>query len=471
MKHIYLFNKINSSRDTRAYTQQDRFNILFDNYKVYIRNKINNTFGSQTRAASETITFCDYSSNTYKFCHNLLSVVYKEAPQRDFTKRTDLKLFNKVVDVNSLDCQMESVNLITSALNECFVRPVFRNEMIEYDIIPPHKCEVLSDGPHLNAIIYPVEIDDVEHFCYFDDKLNILMTLKGQVLSSVAHNCGMVPIITYRRMKPIDGFWLGMSGEDLVELFINETMELSWLKRLFYLQSFNQLYRKSSTMGDEIGNVNTPAVIGPDTILQGDYGTLNLQTDITAHHQIVLQKRRQVASNWGISADVLDSSKHTSGIERALSSSGLVEHRKKLIKHFRPEDKKLMKLTTTIWNNESSPSDKKFSDNVEPKIDYAEPTILESRLDDIALLEKEVAMGVGCGIDYMRKKNPDLSEEDAIKKMERYQELNKLNLDFKQSRQVPANNNIEQKSIEGADGGRPENTDPLEFSKELEDKE
>ena len=399
-------------------------------------------------------------------------MVYKEPPARSFKLQRDAKLWDRVVDVNDLDATMERVNQVTTACNECFVKPTVRDGQMDFDVILPQAAEVWADGHRLQAICYPIETADGQtYYEYWDDQVTLTFAESGKWIeeSSRPHDYGRIPIVTYRRGRPINGFWMGWDGQDLVYMFDDQIIGRSWVNRISYVQSYTQVYREQDEgMGDSIGMARANPTFGPDSIPEGKFRTLDLRTDVRAQLEVLERKLQRAAANWGISADTLNQSKHTSGLEKLLSLSGLMEFRLQTIKHYRPRDKELMKLVCKVWNTDGG--GEKFSADPEPRINYAEPRLVESRMDEITLHEKEEGVGAASPVDYVMARDPDIKDRsEAIAKIKRNLKEQQVVQEHKRSFQVPENQDPEQNAAEGAMGGRPERTEPREVSTELEE--
>lgn len=468
---LKLAGKLSGTRDARRSMQVERYSILGDDYDEYLRSAIRDRFGSVTYASWEVEKYLDKSANVYKYICGLLSVVYLEPPQRTFSVESDDELYRQVVDVQDLDAAMEQVNLVTTACNECFVRPVFRKERIDIDIIPPYDVEVESDGPVLTAFCYPVRIGEETFYYYWDDEHHIAFDERLNIVDEKIHGYGEIPIVTYRRMRPIVGFWLGFSGQDLVHCFLDQTIHRSWINRVGHIQSFQQVYREEDEgLGDAIGQSQLDPTFGPDSIPRGKYRTLNLNTDVRKQLEVAEAKLQRTAANWHISSDALNQTTHTSGVARLLSYSSLLEHRRRTIKYYRPVDKRLMRLQCAIWNVDGS--GEKFSEDPRPGIDYAEPELIATQLDRINLLEKEIQQGVRSPVDYVMRNNPDLEfRSDALDVIKRNLDESRVVQEHRQSFQVSENLDASQKQAEGEQGGRPENEDGTEEVSQALEKE
>jgi hypothetical protein len=454
---IHLAEKLLKSRDLRSELQRDRYSILNDDYDAFLDNELRKRFDVVTRAYSEIRRYLDKSANVYKYICGLLSVVYLEPPQRSFVLPADNEVYRQAVDVADFDVAMEQVNLLTTACNECFVRPVMRGGIVDIDIIPPHRVEVAHDGPRLLGIIYPILLNGENLFSYWDDQWNYIFDGNSNIVTRREHFYGEVPFVVYRRARPVDGFWLGRSGQDLVDLFVDQTIQRSWINRVGYLQSYQQVYQEEEdAIGDAIGMTQQHPTFGPDSIPRGKFRTLDLRTDVTRQLQVAESKLQRAAANWHISSDALNQTTHTSGIARLLSYSSLLECRRRSIKHYRPADIKLMRLQAKVWNIDGAGS--KFSPDPSPKINYAEPELVATQIDRISILDKEIVHGVRSPVDYVMRNDPDLaSRDEAMGVIRRNLDENRIVQENRQSFQTPANLDLERKITEGMMGGRPEN--------------
>lgn len=357
-----------------------------------------------------------------------------------------------------MDLTLEKVNRLTMGLNECLLRPVVREGRIDFDILLPHLCEVQYDGLHITSILYLL---DTDKYAYWDNEQYALLNSRGIVEYSAPNPYGVIPFVTFRREIPTDGYWLGSPGEDLVALYENQIIYRSYLQRIGYYQSFMQITKKiTDVTSDTHIKSEYQQTVGPMTFLEGDYSTLDLRTDLRAYYDVTEAQLKRVAANWGISADVINQASYASGYAKQLASSSLLEQRRALIKLFRPVETELLRLITIVWNTEIPFLP--FSGNPEPSIDYGEPSSLEDPREEYELFKQLMDSGLASPVDWIMKKNPDITDrEAAIEQIKRNLAELDIVLEYKRSKQIPANQDLEQKTIEGMMGGRPPADDEM----------
>jgi hypothetical protein len=403
----------------RRELQRKRWNLLNDNVTDLIEEEINERFESQL-SRYHLKKFLDTSNNAYKAIIDKVSTVYKEPARRRFERKADTKLFQQLVDLDDLNLLMEEVNRITMALNECLMLPVVRTGSIEFDVITPDICEVIHDGFEIEAILYEVE---GKGYRYIDRNASRLYDENGNPVGPGEMNrLGFVPVVVYRRRRPVKGFWLGYAGEDLVSLYLSQVIYRSWIESIAYFQSHKELAKKPAESSQHYGNAPVELQMGPSVVHDGEFTVLDLRTDVGPHIDAVESKLSRTAANWGISSEVLSQSKLSSGLERLLSHSSLNEVRMATIKVFRPACKQLMRYATQVWNASdwSKLTGNWFSFDPQPHIDYTEPRIIESPKDEVALLQEQMKAGVGSPVDYIMSKDPDIKNRaQAMEVIER----------------------------------------------------
>ena len=439
----------------RRETQLIRYRILTDSAKQWLHEQIDLQFQDPDNRASIK-THLDLSNNVYRFIIRLLSAVYASPPNRELSGDSDSSQLFRAITGPELDQSMDTICKMTMALNECFVRPIYVDGAIDLEILLPQKVEVYSDSARLRALVY---LNQDDEFCYWDDSWFFRFDVTGNPLGEpVAHGYGRIPWICYRREKPAEGYWLGDSGNDLVECFKSQTIWRAYLARTGFHQSFVQLAQKTvqSDMGGLESQIQKEQTLGVGSILQGEFQTLDLRTDLQGFYAVVEKQLARTAANWGISPDVLQQSKMSSGLEKLLSHSSLKEHRQSLIKMFRPADLSLMNLICVVWNRDSN-SPLQFPADIFPRINYQEPKLVTSELDELRELELGSKLGVFSPVDYLLKKDPDITtREDAQQQIEK--RLAEINVVLRARQQF--NQQEQQDQANGALGGRPADSAP-----------
>lgn len=420
------------ARSDRREIQRRRYDLLIDNCAMHVEHEIDQRF-TQPENRRHLRMFLDLGNNSYRATVEKVASVYKEPARRRFAKESDNALWRDAL-ADDMDLTMESVNRIALACNECFVRPVVRNDGIDLDIITPDQCEVASDGIWPTQIAYVVE----DGYVYVDPQVWLQFNFDGHIVGGDAHGIGMLPVSVFRRARPAKGFWLGTLGEDLVAAYFDQVINRSWLNMLSYFQGHKELARVPSLNVPQSTRGQAQAPAGPHVIHDGDMRVLDMRTDLEPHLRVNEGKLQRTAANWGISADVLNQSKFGSGLERLLAHSGLNEVRLATIKLFRPAERYLMAMSAAVWNA-SAPA-QKFSDlgDLDPRIDYGEPRLIESPKDSVEILSSRMELGLASVVDQVMADDPDIqTREEAIEKIKRNLEENSVVLEARRRYSVP----------------------------------
>lgn len=405
---VRLLTELRTSTDKRRDTQRRRLDILQDNAVDHIGRRIRERFADAANR-SNLLTFLDLSCNPYASLNAKLSTVYKEPARRQFAKAQQTKLWQQIAPPD-MDLTMDGVNQITMALNECFVRAVVRDARINLDVITPDTAVVNAAGTSLRAIAYATD----EGYSYVDPLIEMRFDEHMRALGGpVLHGAGMCPVVVFRRKWPMRGFFLGQSGESLVELYFDQVIGRSWLNMLGYFQSHKEMARKPTPEQFGSHGVVTQQAAGPHVIHDGDLSVLDMRADLQQFLNVLEGKLQRAANDLGVSTDVLNQSTLPSGMAAIMAHSGLNGVRMGTIKLFRPAEELLMMTAAAVWNG--SGAGQLFSEprDLGPSIDYAEPRLIESRKDQIEILSVASELGVTSPVDDVMASNPDLKDRAA----------------------------------------------------------
>lgn len=421
--------------------QRRRLDLLNDNCKAHVEQEISVRFKRSERNRENARVFMDLGNNLYRAVIEKVATVYKEPPRRKFKLGRDTALWNRVVDP-MLDLTMETVNRVTLACNECFVRPVVREGSIEFDVITPDLVEVAADGIHAKQLIYATD----DGYVYLDDFFEIFWDKTSLTPQVAPHYVGVLPAALFRWRRPYSGFWLGTLGEDLVAAYFCEVLRATWTNMLAFFGGHKELARKPLPESTPSRGEVVQQEAGPHVIHDGDLSVLDMKTDLEQFVALSNAKVQRVAANWGVNADVLNQGNFGSGLARLLAHSGLNEVRMATIKLFRPAEQSLMSIAAAVWNASllfavGAPAETDVfnpPERLEPTINYGEPQLVESKKDRTEVLGLRMELGLESVVDAVMAEDPDLKDRtEALEKIQRNLEENGIVLEARRRYSVP----------------------------------
>jgi len=402
------------SRNARENEQRKRWNVLNGGLRELARAEIVKRHDSKYLADTGLIAHLDSSVDTYSRIVRLLADAYRIAPARRWTHPMDTELWKLVIDP-SWDIAMDELLQISFAACVAFARPyVNQDGAMSLEILPPHTV-INADWrspTKLNSISYWL---DNETSIEWTKAAWRTLNIDGSPKSGwVRHSYGRVPISVMRTTWPSStDMWTWRRRSDLLEAAVLICVWNSYISRIAAYQSHLQLVEKPFSRGEgeiapSLGIVDEVRS-GPDTVLRGNYETLDLQADVDKFINNVETRIRRVAADYGLAHEMISGGSYRSAEERIVAHAALAEYRAGLLKIVTPADKDLMRCATIVWNADGDGS--LFSGS-EPLIDYAEPQVVFSPEKRVAMADAMQRMGLESPVDELMRSNPDIATRE-----------------------------------------------------------
>ena len=338
-----------------------------------------------------------------KIIDNLALTYCKPAKREVDGTEKDIGLFKEITKSALFDTAMKQASKLTKLLKTILIRPVWRNDRLELDILTGDILDVeTGDSPRdLRKVMithYPAsnKIEEVTYSLWTPDTWQRL-DYRMHVIEEKPNPYKRIPFIAMHDSMPIDSFWIE-GGKDLVSAqeAINERLtDLCYTLRH---QAFGVGYIKSSNYGPEgIGDIST-LDIGPGTLVtlptdpHAEIGFASTNMPIEGIIQAIEFIINETAIANSLSAHSLTAKPvNESGISKIVSNSELQEKRIDDIALFRSYEHALFDLIKTVWNAHNPGN--RFSDKAVLNIDFAEIKQAEQEMDEAEKWEQLITMG------------------------------------------------------------------------------
>ena len=444
----------------RRANQQVRMDYYRDNQLVYLQRAINNQFAFPDRLRLQTEFV-----NVTRMIVDELGSLYTDAPIREIMDGTesDKELFELIADKASLNSVMDTNNKLVKLCKTTLVRPVWRDDKIEYVIYTPNMFDVLENPENPKqplAIIYANNYDESQYVSYdgmsynkvenqnqfkgtnivyhvwtadrhFSFNVEILKSGEKQaiILENDENPENINPygtldiFVPFRDEFVYDGFFCS-GGQDLInanELINIKKTELNYLTKM---QSFGVPVRKgadansSSFIADPSMTIDLPA--DSDMARGADFKFESPNPKIIELSDDIQSKLRTIAIKYKLNPEMFSVSGNRSSAESIqLQNFYLSKAIKRDKSRFASYEGQLYNATRIVNNLHSQ---KKLSDNSWLKVSFSDaetPQTLEQEDKHNLLL---FTNGLISKAEWLLKVDPDLGTieqaEEKLKKIE-----------------------------------------------------
>lgn len=359
-----------------------------------------------------------------KVIDNLAMVYFKPAKRNiDGTDR-DQQLFVDIAKDSALDMTLKQASKFTKLHKTALLRVVWRNGKLEIDILTPDIVDVVTgDSPKdLRKVMvtnWPDtgKAEDVTYSLWSAESFQLL-DWRGNVIETEPNPYKALPFVPCWDSLPTDSFWV-KGGGDLISAqdAINE--KLTDLMYIIRQQGFGVGYIKSGNHGPSgMGTLDTvQANPGSFVVLPTDQnseiGFVSPEAPIQEVWETIQAIIQQAAIANGLSAHSLTAQPVSeSGISKIVSNNELMEKRQDDIDLWRRYEVRLFDLVKLVWNTHNP--GKKFSDNAELTIDFAEIKQPSQEIEQSEKWQTLIDAGQASSVDWAMARNPDLSRDEAV---------------------------------------------------------
>lgn len=234
----------------------------------------------------------------------------------------------------------------------------------------------------------------------------------------VLHGLGVCPWMLLMRGPTQPGVWLGEEGEDLVAAQI-----AAWFSNVLGLKETKSATKQTLLSGDmsgmargQVADSEVPAELPEGVAAQSIDASMDLEMFQKQSDHVI----RTVAANYGISAALLEHQGVQSADARELMRVPIRELRREQQPVFRRFERKFAALMSAILRVDDA--DRAFSTDAW-RIDFGESQTPLTENEDLDLFEKKRRLALDNTVDYMVRRNPDLTDELAEAALDRNIEI------------------------------------------------
>lgn len=379
--------------------------------------------------------FLDYLNLT-ETVTNQLSVLFENPPKIELAKATKLITSNFVTLLQEAKIipVLQKINKYVNLTKKVAVMPHYDDGKVTLEIITAEKIFVEQD-PIIptKAIAVWVQIGILTDTPKKAEKVGLyskwtnttqqtieVNPLNGRIIKERPEKpnpYGRIPIVWFTNDIEEDSFWFD-SENYIVEKNEIFNQDLSAFRFGCTLQSFSTLVLEGfDGKGDMKMGVHRPIRIPKNTSddTTGKAYYISPDTDLEALYGVIDKKIIHVVNSMGLSAQSYrsDSASFSSGYQLKLSKLDVIKKNVADRIYYTESIKDLVSVMMQCYTL-FSPK-KKFPDNLDIKIDYAEMKFDEDPMQKETIDAMRLASGLTSIIRILMERNPDLSPEDAKK--------------------------------------------------------
>ena len=350
--------------------------------------------------------------NVTKRVIDRISLIYMTPPKRLYTKEDTPDLF---IDK---DLKLQRLERITNLLDAVLLKPCWRNDSIEYDIIWDFEPIFEDDPLTPSAIMYPITkkatvlSTDPELWAYWDSEHHFVVDANGKQYTNddnpdMINPYGRIPFVEcHREGKPEMDYLDTNASNDLIatNLAINVAETNKNANVMF--QSFGYLFVNGAGIDKD------SMKIGQDKInYLGVDGTISIVSPpnaIPALDDSIRSSYKMLAQNYHLPANFVEGTTAESGVALRMRNQELQDDRKSDVTRWRNIEYELFELEQLIIAVELGQDAGELED-----VDFEESTDILSDQEQREKWDWELSKGLIDLADIMIQKNPDLTREEA----------------------------------------------------------
>ncbi|MBK6914460.1 MAG: hypothetical protein IPH11_12745 [Ignavibacteriales bacterium] len=383
---------------------------------------------------------------------NQMAVVYKEPAKRSFEEEVITEEYGLMLpdNINTIDKRAHRFSKLSN-VSLTFVGIDKKQKKIKYWVEPTYKYTVeVDEDMELTRVTYPKYYTDDKgedqlYTVVWTDKDHYLLDEFGNDKAikdnkKMLNPYGVIPFADLI-IDQGEGYW-GEGQNDIIN--VNEKVNVLLTKLItndLILGTegtdvaINLELNKKGSVENQIRKlkrgVKYPIVVEN---ARSDGGLLapsltNVAHDlhITEIMDFIETEVNHISTLKGLRAgDILSAVKDTSDYQKIMDSLTQMEMRRDDYDPCRTYEKKRFEITKTVWNTHAQELGAKEFDNKDFSliIDFAEIEVHKTIQDEQLENEFGLKYNLSTPVDWLRKKNPDLTKEDAEKQIEENKSYN-----------------------------------------------
>jgi hypothetical protein len=365
------------------------------------------------------------SVNVVRKIIRLLAMVYCSDAKRTIEgTEQDKAIFAEIETTASLPTVMKQANRLSKLLGTILARPVWRNNKMELDLLPPDILDVTwGDTPHDLTEVCITRNDPAGQstevtFSRWTAQTFQRLDYRGQILEEYENPYARLPFIPIWSEPPLDSFWLP-GANDLVMCQDAINQILSDLLYTLRLQSSSVFYIKGG------GTIpNDKLTIGPGQILllpeKADIGFASPNAPTNEALASVEALMKQAAMTNGLSAASVNlAPREESGRAKLVGNAELEEMRADDLALFARYEDQLFDTFRTVWNAHNPA--RQISQEAVLWCEFYRPEPTQTPLEKAQTWRNLLDLGIISPVDVVMVQNADLSREQAIEQLKQTQ--------------------------------------------------
>lgn len=407
-----IFNEANYT-ENQLRKEDARKRILYfeDEQEAYIESELSNYFSDVTK-----LKIC-FINLVKKIVNNLAMVYIQDAKREIDGTNRDSEIFAEIVQSTALPIKMKTVNRYCVLLKTLLIRPLWRNNKMDLDIITPDIADVKTGDSNeiLEQVIvthYPESGKNEEiTFSSWSDKEFKKYDYRGNIVEALPNPYLRIPYIPVWDRCPMSSFWLS-GGSDLIVAQESVSEKLTDLLYTVRHQGFSTGYIKQGNQSG--GTIHAD----PGTLIElgenGEVGYASAKAPIREIIEAIEFIITQTAIANGLSASSLSSKTiDESGVARIAGNRELEELRRDQLALYSTYEDNLWDMFKVVWNVHNP--NRKISESAKLLIDFYDPKPVLSPDKQAETWDRLIASGIASPVDAILERNPDLStREDAL---------------------------------------------------------
>jgi len=449
LKQLNDYNEVQRQKNI-----SERLDFYFDNWKSRLLSELANQF--QPENYKNIKLFPDTSLNISRFISDKVACIYDESPIRKLVnaagEEIESDVYNNILEHNIFDVRMDKADKLTFICNELLLIGVPRNNTVELDMITPDKFSVIqdeNDPSKIKAVIYEVTYSDSvstylsgtnsiknserifiyydtdgKHF-KFDSRWHVIPNEKNKdnVNPYKVNGKYIIPGVILHDSLNIDSIFDDTSKSSIFD----SQLAIGVIGTLFNYYLKNSSHKQLIVTGGEKITIPARQVLDVMSVIQilGDGASVQLldfQGNLQEYWNQIMNKTGFVLNQYDLALDDLTKSgTPESGYKLAIKREGLrkrIEARKKL---FREYERQIFEVIRVVNNAIYS---QKIDESAKLVIDFADYTTQMSQAEINENDAFEINYNISNVIAIIMKRNPDLTEEQAIQQYEKNRAIN-----------------------------------------------
>ena len=422
-----------------------RYEIFKDNSKKFVLEAM----AKESKDGKNIIPEIESRASCISFCRKIIdkkAMVYKNPIERSFKNQEQL---DAVVDLLNVDTVLKKANKYVELFKNTLIHVFPWQDMItgKYNIslrvLAPYDYDVLEDSnnpEYVRAVVYSYEIgmgNDGKpqlNYIWWSTSYHFTTDDKGVILADLSPENYLNPIEELPFVdlsEDKDNAYWAKGGDDIINCDILLNIAITDLNYIIKYQSAGIFYVAGAGVPKEMK-------VGPSAMFTLEKREGDPPVDIgfaTSNPPIdsVLSAIEQHL-NFVLSTNSLETGSISGKITAKTASSGLQEmiNRSENIDDIKDQQsiycdaepllfRKIFKFLNEYGEKQQLNEIYKDIGKVDTKelvvTKFAEPTIIQTEKDKLDMLQQRKELGLDTQIDLVRKDNPEMSEEDAIKKL------------------------------------------------------